>query len=154
MSRILLDTNAALDLVFPREPERKEAMLAIVTSLRENRDKLLLPSLSLKDVSYLIECSKPAKSRWPQREEREHMAAEARSFLLDHCSVVAIDDLVCRRAHRNQMEPNYDDALIAECAVTSGADAIISSDRLAFNAAAIPKFTPQEFAKHLMLRNG
>ncbi|MBR3317048.1 MAG: PIN domain-containing protein [Atopobiaceae bacterium] len=153
MSRILLDTNAAIDLVFPREQERREAMIAILCELSEERDELLLPSLCLKDVSYVLENSAAAKRRWAERADRMALSSRARSYLLAHCTIVAVDDLVCRRAHRNHTEPDFNDALVAECAVIAHADVILSSDRRAFNASLVPKMSPQEFARHLAVRD-
>ena len=151
MSRILLDTNAAIDIVFPREPDRRASIIGALGMLDAKKDELLLPSLCLKDLSWFLECSRACKERWPNRDERLLRAAQAREFLLAHATIVAIDELVCKRAHANTTERDYDDALVAECAVTSGADVILSSDAKAFVASQVPKMTPHELLVHLSL---
>ena len=151
MSRILLDTNALVDLCVNRVPKRHAAMMEMLALLDSPDDAVLVPAPSLKDATYIIENSAPFKQVVPERAERMGLARRMRDAVFMQCEVVAVDAAVARRAHRNRDEKDYDDALVAECALASGADVIISSDKSAFENARVPKATPEEFAAHLRL---
>lgn len=153
MSRVLLDTNAAIDLVFARDKSRSQAMVSIMTLMRETEDVVLLPSLSIKDISYFIECNKDVKALIPSRSERLDLARQARELLFSTCTICGIDEDIARKAHQNLSEPDYDDALVAECALAYDAEVIISSDAEAFERSIVPKASPQRYAKLMAKRN-
>lgn len=146
MTRLFLDTNALLDLVLDRAPGGA-AMQGLVTMARAGYCTLLTPSLALKDLSYIITESPTAKEAMPSRRERMEAAAAARELVFETCEVCSVDEMVCRRAHANDEEPDYDNALVAECAVANGASAIVSRDRKAFKAMEIPKLSPDQALK-------
>ena len=153
MTRALLDTNALIDLVINRYPDRHRAMIEICSLMEEETgDCLIAPTLSIKDLSYFIESSKHAQEAIPNRKERMSRSALARTFILDNCVIAPIDERVARMAHANESEPDYDDALIAECARANDADVILSSDNRAFRESYIPKMSPQELVRHLRVQ--
>ncbi|MCH3944130.1 MAG: PIN domain-containing protein [Atopobiaceae bacterium] len=149
MSRILLDTNALIDMVFLRDADRHRAMEEVISLCREGGDEVLLPALALEDASYVLENSPSAKAAVPDAALRRRIAREARGFALRLCTICCIDDAVCRAAHENTGEQDFDDALVAECARFSKADVIVSSDARAFVHSAVPKVTPRECVEFL-----
>jgi predicted nucleic acid-binding protein len=154
MRKILLDTNALLDLILPRDVERHAAMRAVVAACREGETELMLSALSLKDASYVIENSAAMKAAFPQAQDRRERSRYARDVAFTLCTIVAVDEEACRCAHRNTSEEDYDDALIAACAVAAKADMVVTSDARAFNSADVPflKLSPGQCAKLLRMR--
>lgn len=145
MSRLFLDTNALIDLCVARIPSIHEAMERIVSSCREGEDELLVCTHSLADATYVVENSRLFKDAIPDREKRRHVATFLREVAFHFCTVCSVDERIARAAHRNVSEPDFDDALIAECAARSEADYIISSDRNAFRSSRVPGVTPGEY---------
>lgn len=145
MCRILLDTNALIDLCVARMPATHEAMLAVIDTCFEGDDELLVSPISLADASYIIECGRQFKEALPERSQRQRLAAYVRDTAFSYCTICAIDEQVALAAHRNASEDDFDDALIAECASAYDADVIISSDRRAFRTAKVPSLTPDEY---------
>lgn len=149
VSRVLLDTNALMDLAVMRDADRHASMSRIIERLAVEGDRPLIPSLALKDVSYLLESGRIMREAIPDAHVRRSAARAFRARVLEECEICAIDELVCRRAQANADEPDYDDALVAECALANGADVIVSSDRAAFNGAVVPKMSPAQCARWL-----
>lgn len=152
MGRLMLDTNALIDLFIARVPETHAAMEQIVMHSAEEEDEVLISSLSLKDASYIIENSRSFKDVIPDRRIRSQMARKLREIAFDTCTICGIDEAIARKAHLSVAEDDFDDALIAECALAYDADAIISSDALAFTSSLVPKMSPQEYAVLLIAR--
>lgn len=144
MSRLFLDTNALLDLHFARLPLVHEAMLGIVEASRGGANELLVSTLSLADATYVVENSRTFKEVIPSRQARRNTSERMRAMTFNTFEVCAIDQRVALAAHHNLREPDYDDALIVECAVRNNADVIVSSDASAFRNARIPGMTPEE----------
>ncbi|MGN0076152.1 MAG: type II toxin-antitoxin system VapC family toxin [Parafannyhessea sp.] len=151
--RILLDTNALLDLFSNRSPERSTSMRAIMGCLSERSDQALVCSTSLVDASYVIENNKAFKAVFPSAEQRRSLARWMRGEVLETCEIAAVDGLVCSRAQQNSAEPDYDDAVVAECALVNKCDCIVSSDISAFNNSQVPKLSPSQCARLLARRN-
>ena len=152
MRRILLDTNALIDLCVARIPSVHEAMFAIIDTCSEGDDELLVSPISLADASYIIEGGRQFKEALPERSQRQRLAAYVRDTAFSYCTICTIDEQVAMAAHQNSDEEDFDDALIAECAAAYKADVIISSDRKAFRSSKVPSWTPEEYA--LGLREG
>ncbi len=144
--KLFLDTNALLDLVLDRT-FGGEAMRGLVSAAHAGNCTLTTASLSLKDLSYVIVESPMAKTLMPSRPQRAKAAADARELVFDTCEICDVDELICRRAHANHEEPDYDGALIAECALVNGADVLVSRDKKAFNWLEIPKLSPVDALK-------
>ena len=149
MSRLMLDTNALIDLAIVRDPAVHAAMEAIIGHCVEGEDELLVPVLALKDASYAVENGASFKQVLPHPAQRRALAERIRALAFSFCRVCAVDEAIARKAHRNSTEDDFDDALVAECALAYDADLIISSDRSAFTASIVPKRSPQEHAARL-----
>ena len=70
-------------------------------------------------------------------------------MLLRQCDVQAVDYAVCAAAHANSDEQDYDEAVIAACALAASADVLLSSGAAAFERSAARKMSPEAFAEHL-----
>ena len=149
--RLFLDTNVLTDLIMARG-EGGHAARGLIEMSQGRACDLLVSSLALKDASYIIEESKYTKALVPSREERRLLAFKGRELLLKTCIICPVDELICRRAQANRNEPDYDDALIAECAEVNEADAIVSGDRKAFNNASVPKLSSVDALKLVRTR--
>lgn len=150
--RILLDTNALLDLFTNRIPERSASMRTIMDCLSEREDQTIVCGTSLADASYVIENNKAFKAAFPNAKRRSGLASWMRQEILDTCEIAAVDGLICSRAQQNSTEPDYDDAIVAECALINKCDCIVSSDKTAFNDSVVPKLSPSQCARLLMRR--
>lgn len=146
MSRFYLDTNALIDLYIARAPGRHEAMLQLVEGCRGGRGELLVGANSVLDASYVIEDGRQFREVIPERRLRQQLASNLRRIAFHYLTICPIDERVLRAAHHNKTEPDFDDALVAECAREAGADIIVSSDQRAFRNSAVPGATPEECA--------
>lgn len=144
--RLFLDTNVLTDLIMMRKPWA-EAAMGLIDASQRGACELLVSALALKDASYIVEESKYAKERIPDRDKRRKIACKGRELMLSTCEICTINEVVCRRAQANHEEPDYDDALIAECALVNGADVLVSRDKKAFNNLEIPKLSPVDALK-------
>ncbi|MEY8437773.1 PIN domain-containing protein [Atopobiaceae bacterium 24-176] len=142
----MLDTNVLTDLIMMREPWA-EAAMGLIDASQRRACELLVSALALKDASYIVEESKYAKRRIPDRSKRREIAFKGRELMLSTCEICNINEIICRRANANRNEPDYDDALVAECALVNGANAIVSRDKRAFNELEIPKLSPIDALK-------
>lgn len=69
-----------------------------------------------------------------------------RASVLQSFDIASIDDVVCRRAQVNSTEPDFEDAVIEECAAIHKCDAIVSSDTAAFAESTVPRLSPRQCA--------
>ena len=69
--------------------------------------------------------------------------------MLRQCEFYPVDQSICYQAHLNMDEPDYDDAIVAECAKAAGADFILSSDAAAFQKSVVRKMSPEECVEFL-----
>lgn len=153
MFRILLDNRAAIDLFLPRDHATRMAMAELLHLLDARKDELLLAATSLCEVSRYVECSVYAVDRWRTTKERVERSARAREFLLEHVTVVPVDELVCRRAQTVGVVRDFENVLVAECAVTCGADVVLSGDADAAPPyATVPWLSVGELTAHLKVR--
>ncbi len=127
-------------------------MEQILSLCREGKDELLVTSLTLKDASYLFENGASFKRVAPDRQFRSEQARRIRELAFATCTICGIDEDIARKAHQNLSEPDYDDALVAECALAYDAEVIISSDKEAFERSIVPKASPQRYAKLMAKR--
>lgn len=149
MTKYLLDTNALIDMVILRDVTRHLAMEEIVSACHDKDDEILVPSLCLKDASYVLENSPTIKAAVPSQQERREISNMMREFVLRECTICAIDLTTCLAAQANDDESDYDDALVAESARLAKADYIISSDSHAFGKSVVPRLSPKECADML-----
>ena len=147
MVKIMLDTNAVLDLVFNRYPDRHASMLGAISRCKEGTHELLVCAHSLMDMTYILENNAGMKAAMPNKSDRKACARSARETAFKFCKVCSVDDQTCRSAHGDEGEDAFGDAVVKACARAHEAHAIVTSDRRAFVSNDILKLTPAEFER-------
>jgi len=131
MSRVLVDLNVVLDVLFQREPHYKEA--AVVFRRIEAGDfSGLLAAHSVTTLHYL------ASKRLGR--------AKCRALILDVLQlfdVVSVDGDRLRHALSLDWK-DFEDAVQAACAEAAEADYLVTRDKKGFRAATVRVLTPGE----------
>lgn len=131
--RLLVDTNALLDLVAKQRPEHQKAKELFAAAVGSEGIELLACVSSLKDVFYVY--------------ERHYGSVEGAWGVIEAlCRVVEPVPLnpEMLSVALERIEPDFEDALIAACARCAGAGAVVSRDTTAFANGAVRKMTPAE----------
>ena len=132
MSKVLVDTNVWVDVVLNR-PQFVEASKGAIMACLEDDDEMLVAATSLKDVFYFASKSAGADSGY-----------RAVELILDIATPAQIDAIVCKNALALE-KPDYEDGIVAACALAEEVDVIITRDERAFNDLGIAKRSPREF---------
>ncbi|MCL2593994.1 MAG: PIN domain-containing protein [Promicromonosporaceae bacterium] len=136
MVSVLLDTNVVIDYLAENRPGHGDAV-ALVRVLVLGGIGLHIAATSLKDVYYIV-----------TRTHGEVLARQAISCLSADMTVIAIDAELCARALASN-EPDFEDGLIRECAIASGAQWIVTRDVKAFLHSPVPTITPRQLLDRL-----
>lgn len=99
---------------------------------------------SITDATFVIEGGRQFREVIPERRLRVQLASNLRRIAFHYLTICPTTERVLRMAHRNETERDFDDALVAECALESGADVIVSSDRRAFASSEVPGVSPED----------
>lgn len=135
--RAILDTCVVIDALQEREPFREDAQ-AIVLAAANRVFEGFLTAKSVSDIYYLLH-------------RHTHSDAETRTLLSKLFSLFSLADthgLDCRRALASPMG-DYEDALMAETALRTGMDCIVTRNERDYRASPVPVFTPAEFLRRL-----
>lgn len=135
--RVLIDTNVWLDIVLSRE-EFYDPAFAVLCECIDGNEEMCVAATTLKDVFYIAERLQGAEAAYGAVER-----------MLELARVVAVDDLVCRRALELE-RPDYEDGIIAAAAEADAVDLIVTRDEDAFAESAIRRVTPVQ----LMVERG
>jgi len=106
--RVLIDTNIWLDIVLGRE-EFYDPAFAVLCECIDGDEEMCVAATTLKDVFYIVERLQGAEAAYGAVER-----------MLELARVVAVDDLVCRRA-LDLERPDYEDGIIAAAAFAEAA---------------------------------
>ena len=131
MSKVLVDTDIWVDIVLNR-PRFADASKGAVMACLERGDEVIVAATSLKDIFYFAEKSAGADAGY-----------RAVELILDIATPAAVDGIVCRTALSFE-RPDYEDGIVAACAIAESADAVISRDEGAFTELAVTKYHPGE----------
>lgn len=112
---ILLDTNVILDALMERAPFDVEAKEILLRAQR-NELQCMFTANAATDIFYLYSKARDIRS-----------AKVALNFLLTHYGVVSVTQDDCVRALTLWID-DFEDALVAVCAETVGADYIVTRD--------------------------
>jgi predicted nucleic acid-binding protein len=134
--RIVLDTNVILDVALSRKPF-VDASAGVLRWAERNRHGAGLVPHSLATVYYLI------RDALSEKESREWMSDLLRNFTL-----APFDNEAALRAVISPL-PDYEDALIAEAAVSFHANRIVTRDLKDFRKSPVPAVTPEAFLKNI-----
>ncbi len=133
MSKLLIDTNIALDLLAKREPFYKSA--AQVFSLADkHKIKLTVSSLTFANTNYILTRLKSAK--------------EAREILRKFKILVkslSLNEKIVGLALNDEHFKDFGDGLQYYTAVENNQDIIITRDLRGFKQAKIPIMTAEEY---------
>ena len=129
--RVLLDTNVVLDLLLEREPFFTPARRLFVL-IESGRIEGVLCATSVT-LHYLL-----GRALDGRRADR------AVQTLLELFAIAPVDGAVLREASMVQ-GVDFEDDVIAASARRSGAEHIITRDRMGFGDAKVPVSSPEEF---------
>ena len=132
MSKVMVDTNVWVDIILNRPQFVGESKGVIMACLNDD-DEMLIPATSLKDVFYFA--SKSAGH------EAGYRAVE---LIMQIAKPAQVDGVVCRNAIPLE-RPDYEDGIVAACALAENADIIITRDEASFDGLGVAKFAPGEF---------
>ena len=136
MLRLLIDTNVMLDLLVPREPWEKEALLIKGMAYFGDAD-LWVPAKSFTDIFYVMRRSFDSETV-----QRLFLELEGVFHL---CSLEESEVFACCR----QSWPDLEDCLVAYCAEKVKADYLVTRDAGGFPHSTVPAVTPQEFLEKM-----
>ncbi len=140
--KALLDTCVIIDALQEREPFREAAQqlfLAVANQVFEG----YLTAKSATDIYYLLH-------------RHTHSDAETRKLLSKLFSLFALADtegMDCRRAISSPIS-DYEDAVMAETALRSGMDCIVTRNGRDFPSSPVPVYTPEAFLAQLFPPEG
>jgi len=135
MIKALIDTNVVLDALATREPFHAEAERIFLLAAEEKCQGFVTAN-SITDIYYLV-----------RKNASEAIAREALRNLLQVFAVVDINGADCENALESPIG-DYEDALVAVCALKIGADYIITRDESFLQAQApVPVVAPAGFLK-------
>lgn len=134
--KVLVDTNVVLDVVLERNPHAKSA-LTIFSLVETGKLQAVLCATTLTTIYYLATKVKNATS-----------ANRIVQQLLQLFEVGIVNRNVLENACSSKFS-DFEDSVIHEAAVSSGAQAIITRDRKGFKHSSISVYTPKEVVRIL-----
>ena len=135
MIRTLIDTNVVLDALASREPFRAHAEKLFMLAAGENLQGFVTAN-SITDIYYLI-----------RKSVSDAVARDGIRNLLQLFSVIDITGEDCEIALDSSVA-DYEDALLAVCAVKIGVKYIVTRDVEFLQApAGVPAITPEALLK-------
>ena len=135
--RVLVDTCVAIDVLQHREPFWEDSFAVFMAVANRQADGFL-SAKSFTDIYYLTH-------------HATHSDTEARkvvSTLLVPFDLLDTSGADCRRAISSQLS-DYEDAVMAETALRSGMDCIVTRNQRDYKASPVPVYTPTEFLRLL-----
>ena len=132
MNKVMIDTNIWVDIVLDRPQFVMESKGVVMACIEENVE-MLVAATSIKDVFYFASKSAGADAGY-----------RAIELILEIATLAQVDAIVCKSALSLE-RPDYEDGIVAACAIAEDANAIITRDEKSFNELAIQKFTPGEY---------
>lgn len=129
---VMIDTNVWIDVILARPALVEESKGAIMACL-EDGVEVLIAATSLKDVFYFAAKSAGADAGY-----------QAVKLILEIASLAQVDESVCKGALALE-QLDYEDGIVAACALAENARSIITRDNNSFNDLSIPKYSPAEF---------
>ncbi len=135
--RVLADTCVVIDVLQHREPFWKDSYAAFL-AIANHRAEGYLTAKSLTDIYYLTH-------------HATHDHKEARkilSTLLIPFDLLDTAGMDCRRAISSDVT-DFEDAVMAESAVRTGMDCIMTRNLKDFEKSAVPVYAPSDFLQML-----
>ena len=136
MNKVMIDTNVWVDVVLNRPQFVVHSKGALMACIQDGIE-LFVAATSLKDVFYFAEKSAGAEA-----------AYRAVELIMDVATLAQVDSIVCTQALRLE-RPNYEDGIVAACALAENVQVVVSRDEQAFNDLEIRKLTPEALISEL-----
>ena len=130
MKKILLDTNIILDVLLDRRPH-VEASAAVWTAAETGTTEGMLAAHAVTTIHYLL-----------QKEMTSVKAKRTISAIMRVFGVAAVDGAVIDEALRLAFA-DFEDAVTAAAARSSGCDYIVTRDPKGFRGSPVPSLTPE-----------
>jgi len=130
--KVIVDTNVVLDVLLARQPFAPAAAKLFALA-EQSRIEACVCATAVTTVDYLLSQSLPRDK-----------ARSAVRALLTIFDVALVNRSVLERALASPMR-DFEDAVLAEAGVLSGAKVIVTRNTRDFSRASIPALTPQEF---------
>lgn len=137
--KIVLDTNVILDAAMDR-PGAADA-LALMQAVIRDEALGIVTANTLTDIHFIV-----------RKRAGETQARSVVASILEMFDVSPVDAEVCQQALLLPMG-DYEDAVLASCAVRDGADCIVTGDKGFLSDAACPVLAVTPSAALAMLRN-
>lgn len=133
---ILIDLNVILDVVQRREPHFRTSS-AVLEAVIDGRDQGAIPAHAVTTLHYIVD-----------RYQDRTTANGAVGWLLRHFEVAGVGKSELAAALAAPMD-DYEDAVMAEAAVSAGCEAIVTRNVKDFSRAPLRSLTPEEFLLEL-----
>ena len=130
--KVVLDTNVILDVLANREPFVDDSEAVMMASTDAHYESAITAN-TVTDIAYILH----------KHLDKASLKA-ALLGLLELVSIIEVNHANCVVAFELQMN-DYEDALLAHCAKSWGADYIVTRNINDFAASPIAALTPSEF---------
>ena len=138
---LLIDANVIVDYLLVRQPQFSDST-RVLSVCQNNVVKGYVAFHSLPSIWYTLR-----KSNVPDRRV-------ALTEITDFLEVVGAPHSEVVSAIKNETFPDFEDCLQEKCAVTAGADYIVTGNIKDFKTSSIPAVTPAEILKILVRGRG
>ena len=138
---LLVDTNVIIDHILIRQPQYQDSF-RIMSLCHQNQVKGYIAFHSLPSIWYTL------------RKVDAHQRRIALIEVTDFLEVVGAPHSEVVSAIKNENFPDFEDCLQEKCAVTAGADYIVTGNIKDFKTSSIPAVTHAEMLKILVRGRG
>lgn len=135
--RALVDTCIVIDALQECEPFKEDAQAIVLAAANRTFDGFLTAK-SVAEIYYLLH-------------RHTHSDAQTRNLLSKLLTLFDLADtegIDCRRAISSRLS-DYEDAIMAETALRSEMDCIVTRNEKDYRASPVPVLTPADFLKRL-----
>ena len=135
--KAVIDTCVIVDALQSREPFCEDAQTIFLLCANRRFDGLLTAK-AVTDIYYLMH-------------RHTHSDKASRDVLAKLCSLFALADTSAEDIHRAILSEisDFEDAVMAETAVRSGAECIVTRNTKDYAKAPLPIYTPSEFIRRI-----
>ena len=130
---LFIDTNILIDLLSGREPFKSTSFNFFIKSVQD-KCELVVSASSITDVMYIMR---------KYLDDKTQLRAVVQNLLVSF-TIADVTSEHIRNAFQSPME-DYEDAVLAECALQSKANYIITRDKKDFINSPVPTLTPEEY---------
>ena len=130
---LFIATNILIDLLSGREPFKSESLRFFTKAVQDECD-LVVSASSITDVMYIMR---------KYLDDKTQLRAVVQNLLVSF-TIADVTSEHIRNAFQSPME-DYEDAVLAESALQSKANYIITRDKKDFINSPVPSMSPEEY---------